>query len=273
VYPKIVNSIPFRLELMNAPLNFSDYDQPISLFDYYTKYGKKSVLGAVKKYTLGLPGVIIGAIKGKPKALALPKHIRNQPIHLTDDQSMVNAALDAIITLDVNKKEGTLTLTANMPEALAAAQLAQKAQDLLQQFITEYKIKKAKADLDFIQGRYNIAKAEAERYQVGVAVNTDRFKNLTSSLPQIGTARMQTQYTIASSLFQDLAKQLEQAKIQVKKETPVFTIVEPVSIPSKKTKPNRPMILFIWIFLGGVVGVGTIYGKKQLQEIKLKWNE
>lgn len=277
LYPKIVNSIPFKLELMKAKINFSDIDQPISLFDYYTNYQKTSVLGAVKKYTIGLPGVITGVIisslRGKQKELVLPKTSNNQPLSLSKDQYAVKKALDAITFLEVDAKQGFLTLTVNMPEAFAAAQVAQVAQDLLQRYITEFKIEKAQADLEFIQGRYNVAKAEAERYQVSVAVNTDRIKNLTSTLPQVGNARTQTQYAIANSVFQDLAKQLEQAKIQVKKDTPVFTIVEPVVVPSESSKPNRPMILVIWIFLGGFLGVSVIFGKHFLAGIKQKWNE
>jgi len=99
-----------------------------------------------------------------------------------------------------------------------------------------------------------------KKYQVSVAVNTDRIKNLTSTLPQVGNARTQIQYTIANTVFQDLAKQLEQTKIQVKKDTLVFTIVEPVVVPSESSKPNRPMILVMWIFLGGIIGVVIIFG-------------
>lgn len=273
IYPKIVNSIPFKLELMNTPIHFSDLDKSVSLFDYYTKYKKHSVVGVVKKYTLGLPGILLDAIRKKQQELELPKDMKNQPIHLTKDQYEIKKMLDEMISLEVDKKEGYLTLVVWMPEALAAAEFAQKAMELLQRDITNFKIEKSQADLDFIQGRYNVAKAEVERYQVNVAVNTDRFKNLTSTLSQVGTARIQTKYAIANNVFLDLAKQLEQAKIQVKKDTPVFTIVEPVAIPSKRSKPNRPMILFIWVFLGGVVGVGIIYGKQFMIGIKQKWNE
>ncbi len=273
VYPQIVSSIPFQLELMNVPVNFSEIAQPVSLFDYYTKYNKSSVLGSIKKYTIGLPGVIINAIKGKPKELVLPNDSSKQPILLTEDQYSVKKALDGIVSLDVNAKGGYLTLTVKMPEALAAAQLAQKAQDLLQKTITEFKIEKAKANLDFIQGRYNETKVEFEKAQVSLAIVRDRNKNFTSGLYQIETDRSQTRYTISFAVFQELAKQLEQAKIQVKKETPVFTIVEPVSVPVEKSKPNRPMILLIWIFLGGIVGVGIVFGKAYLKDIRTKWNE
>lgn len=273
IYPKIVNSVPFKLELMNVKINFKGIEKPVSIYDYYTKYKKPSILEIITKYTIGLPAVVLDAIKKKPKELSFPKSLQNKPIYLTNNQYEIKNLLDKMISLQVEKKDGYLTLIVKMPEALAAAQIAQKAQDLLQRDITNFKIEKSQADLDFIQDRFNVAKAEAEKYQLNVAVNTDRFKNLTSTLPQVNTNRIQTKYAIANNVFQDLAKQLEQAKIQVKKDTPVFTIIEPVSIPSKSSKPNRPMILVIWIFLGGIVGVGIVYWKQFITGIKQKWNE
>ena len=274
IYPKIVNSVPFKLELMNTPIHFSDVDKPVSIFDYYTdnQYNKPSVLSVIKKYTLGLPGFILSVIRKKPQELELPKDLeKSKLISLSKDQKDIIKQLDQTISLAVEKKEGYLTLTVNMPEALAAAELAQKAQELLQREIINFKVEKSQADLDFIQERYNVAKAEAEGYQVNIAVNTDRYKNLTSSLPQVKTTRVQTKYGIASGVYQDLAKQLEQAKIQVKKDTPVFTIVEPVTIPTERSKPNRAMILMIWLFLGGVIGCGIVYGKQWLKDVRSKW--
>jgi len=273
LYPKIVSSIPFKLELMNTPIKFNEFEKPISLFDYITKNKKTSVLGTIKKYTIGLPGIIIVAIKGKNKPLELPKRMDDQPILLTEDQYKVSKALDEIISLDVDAKQGYLTLNVIMSEPLAAAQLTQKAQELLQQDITDFKIQKAKADLEFIQGRYNEAQAKAEGYQINIAQRTDQYKNLTSAVPQVQTTRVQTKYGIASTVYQELAKQLEQAKIQVKKDTPVFTIIEPVSVPLDKSKPNRPMILIIWILLCGIIGVSIIFGKQFLANIKNKLRE
>lgn len=273
IYPTIVRSIPFKLELMNALIKCSDFKQPVSLFDYYSRKRKPSIIGAVKKYTIGLPGVIIGAFKRKQKELVLPNVSSNDLIHLTGAQNAVKNALDGAISLEISSKQGLITLNVRMAEALAAAQVAQIAQSLLQRYITEFRIKKAQADLDFIQERYIVAKAEAEKYQVNVALNTDRSKNFTSSLPQVENARTLTLYSIASSVFQDLARQLEQAKIQVKKDTPVFTIIEPVSIPITTSKPQKVKIISIWVFLGGMVGLGWIFGKHYLPGLRKKWSE
>ena len=39
---------------------------------------------------------------------------------------------------------------------------------------------------------------------------------------------------------------------------PVFTVIKPVTVPYKKSKPQRAMIIFAFTFLGAVVGMGCI---------------
>jgi len=273
LYPQIVNSIPFKLELMETRVQFSDEAKPITLFEYYTKERKPTFLGTLKKYTLGLPGVILQAIRGKKTDTAPIKAPSNQPLQLSKVQFEVKKALDAAVSLAVEKKDGYLTLTVVMPEALAAAQVAQKAQDLLQREIIKFKVEKSKANLDFIQERYNVAKAQAEGYQVNIASNSDKYKDLVSAVPQVTNTRLQTKYGISNTVYQELAKQLEQAKIQVKKDTPVFTIIEPVSSPIDRSSPNRPIILILWIFFGCILGIVIIFGKQFYVNAKVKWNK
>jgi uncharacterized protein involved in exopolysaccharide biosynthesis len=160
-----------------------------------------------------------------------------------------------------------------MPEAKAAAQLGQRGQELLQQYITEFKIKKAKANLDFIQQRFDETAQKFEAAQQQLAVFSDRNKNVSLATAKTEEQRLTSQYNLIYSIYSELAKQLEQAKIQVKQDTPVFTIIEPISVPTKRSKPNRPMILFIWLFLGGVLGTGIVFGKGYLKTVKKQWNE
>lgn len=273
LYPQIVSSTPFKLELMNTPIKFKDLEQPVSLFDYYTQLQKPTVLGTIKKYTLGLPGIIIGTIKGKKNEAGYSKDEKGNLILLTKDQNEMSKALDQILQLEVDAKQGYLTLNCTLDEPLATAQLAQKAQELLQREIISFKVQKSQADLEFIQERYNEVKAQAEGYQINIAQNADKYKDLTSAVPQVQNTRIQTKYGVANTVFQELAKQLEQAKIQVKKDTPVFTIIQPVTVPVEKSKPNKPMLVIIYVFMGAVLGVFLIFGKEFLSSIKNKWNK
>lgn len=139
---------------------------------------------------------------------------------------------------------------------------------MLQKFITDFKIEKSKVELDFIQERYNIAKADAEGYQYGMASNLDKYKDLTSNVPQVSNTRLQTKYSIANSVYTELAKQLEQAKIQVKKDTPVFTIIEPVTIPNEKSNRGKSVTLFIYLIMSTIICTGIIFSKKWWSENK-----
>ena len=72
---------------------------------------------------------------------------------------------------------------------------------------------------------------------------------------------------MTSSVFQELAGQVEQAKIQVNKDTPIFTIIEPVSVPLERSKPKRSMMVIIWTFLGGLFSVAWVLVKSPAQQI------
>lgn len=273
IYPQVVQSVPYMLELMHTPLHFSKVDTVVSYFEYYTEVKKPSVLGVVKKYTIGLPGVLLSALRKAPEEVVLPGDMGDKPIAMSRDEYGLKKGLSEKISLMVDKKEGYLTLSVNMPEALVTAEMAQKAQSLLQRYIIAYKVEKSQAELDFIQERYDAAKEEAEEQQVAFAKLSDQYKDLTSRVPQVELQKVQTRMTIANSVYQQLASQLEQAKIQVKKDTPVFTIVEPVTVPTERSKPSRAKILVIWVFLGGVVGCGVVYGKTLIQGLRKKWEE
>lgn len=274
IYPKIVQSVPFKLELLQTKLNFKDIDHPISLFEYYSdeEYQSFNLLGSVMKYTFGLPGVIIKAIKGEQDDSTLFNNSK-ELIVLTEEEYEIFESLSENVYLVADETEGTLTLTAIMPEALAAAQLGQSALTMLQSYITKYKIEKAQEQLDFIQERFEVKKAEFEQAQVNLASFRDRNKFMSTAIAKTEEERLQGEYQIAFSVYNELAKQLETAKIQVKEETPVLTIIEPITIPNEKSEPKRSMIVFIWTFLGGVFGIGWVFGKEYLVDIQKKWNK
>ena len=177
------------------------------------------------------------------------------------------------VTLDIDAKQGFITLQAAFPEALLSAQVADQARELLQKYITRFKIEKAANKLSFIEERYQEKKKEFEKAQSRLAYFRDQNKNVTSAVARTEEERMQGEYSIALNVYNELAKQLEQAKIQVKEETPVFSILEPAMVPQTKTKPKKLMIVAIWLFLGGIAGTGIVFGKVFLKDIKAKWNE
>lgn len=258
MYPKILSSVPFQKELMQTPIKFEEYETPVRLLDYYTDeaYQKFSLIGVVKKYTIGLPGTIIGAIRGKDTTTIRAQNSAIQS--LTPDEKRIMDNLNAIISLIVNDKDGYVQLAVNMPEPLAAAQLAERTQFLLQKYITEFKIEKVQSNLDFVEERFNEARQNFEAKQAERAAFRDANKNISSAVAQTQLEKLDAEYNLAFGLYSELGKQMEQAKIQVKETTPILTIVDPVTVPSERSKPKRGLICVLFTFLGGFFGCGLV---------------
>ena len=83
---------------------------------------------------------------------------------------------------------------------------------------------------------------------------------------------LQSEYPLAFGVYSELAKRIEQAEIQVKKDTPILTTVQPLQIPDKKSSPKRLLILLICAFLGAVISSGWILVECSLKEIWQKIN-
>ena len=241
IYPKILSSVPFQKELMQAKIKFEDYEEPVCLLDYYTgeEYQKFSLMGTIAKYTVGLPGLIIGAIRGEQPEVTLPFSSETSIQTVSKEEKDCMDILKGKIFLNLNEKEGYVTLSVSMPEPVAAAQLAACVQSMLQKYITEFKIEKAQANLEFIEERFRDAKKEFEKRQQDLAQFRDANRNVATNVAKTTDERLSNEYTVALGVYSELAKQREQANIQVKENTPVFTIVEPVTVPRERSKPKR----------------------------------
>ena len=272
VYENIMNGTTFRKELMQTKINFEEIDEPVSFFDYYTseEYNKPSVFSYIKKYTIGLPFVILNAIRGEqpePDYSGVGKSEGPTVETLNKEEFDAMKILGESISLTLQEKKGFVTITSNMPEAVAAAQLTQATVVLLQKYITEFKIAKVQSNLDFIQSRYDEAKKNFEDIQVRRAAFRDANTNTNKYSARVEAEKLDAEYTLAMNLYSELATQLEQAKIEVKKDTPVLTVVRPVTIPYKKSKPQRAQILLAFTFLGVVAGAGLVLGLPMLANI------
>ena len=262
VYENIMGSTTFRKELMQTMIDFEEVGHPVSFFDYYTseEYNKPSVFSYIKKYTIGLPFTILNAIRGEQPE---PDYSgvggdSNAIETISKDEYDAMTILGESIALSLDEKKGYVTITANMSEPLAAAQLAQATLTLLQKYITEFKIEKVQSNLDFVQERFDEAKRNFEDVQARRARLRDANMNTSRYSARTELERLDAEYTLAQGVYTSLAQQVEQAKISVKETAPILTVIKPVTVPYQKSKPQRAMILFAFTFLGAVAGMGGV---------------
>ncbi len=277
IYPNIINNVSFRKELLQTSITINGIDGSTSFENYYTEIYSPSLLGYIKKYTIGLPGLIIKVIKGKPDDGILSGFEEGveepQLITITNGENGLFKILDGCINIDVNEDDGYVYLTATMPEALPAAQLAINAQKLLEKYIINFKLQKSIEQYKFIEERYIEKEQEFKNAQKKLAKFRDQNQGFNSAMAQTSLEVLQSEYDLAYNVFTELAKQLETQKIQVKENTPVLTIIDPVYVPIEKSKPKRFSILIIWSFIGLFFGIVWVFGKDSFFKLKDEWNK
>ena len=253
LYPNISSSIPFKMALLETSLMVEEKEQKIE--DY--------LLAQPQSF---LSRLFAGSSK---KEEVIPVSMVFQ---LTPEKKGLVKTLDEIVSVSVNEKEGYVNLSVLWKDALVAAQLAEVAKNLLQEQVIAFKLEKLKDNLNFTQSQYEAKQKEFEAIQDRLALFKDRNQNINSSRFQSQLQRIQAEYDISLSVVQELAKQLETTKLQVNRDTPIFTVIEPVIVPHKREQPKRKLIVLIWTFLGIVISCGWVLIETSLKEIWEKIN-
>ena len=271
LYPNVVNSYPFLNELIHTPLNYEGEPKPIS---FYEKEMADSVPGfgaTVLKYTLRLPWTLKDLIVGKKDLGRTKKSVNQELVAINKEEEQLLENFRSFISISVEKKTGLVVIGVEMEEPLISAQIAHRAITLLQDYIIRYKTSQVNENLKFIEGQFKEKKAEFEQAQKSLFEYRDTYRNLVAERMDTRYQELQDAYNLSMSVYQGLAQQLEQAKIAVKKETPVFSVIEPVKIPIEKEKPKRSMILVASVILGGFIGVGVLFGRMFFGKIREAW--
>ena len=266
LYPMLIKSNPFIDKLLNSKV--PKEGAMIRLEDYLSDtVGTSGILATIKKYSIGVHSMIINRLfseKTEPVILNDFENIRK----LTLEEENIYKIAKNFINLTIDKKEGFVTISAESKNPEVAAFITQNAQNLLQQEVIDFQIKNAQELLTFTEGLYAEKKVAFEALQDELASFRDQHQNISSGLFENKLSRLVSELAIASAVNEELAKQVEQARIQVSKDTPIFTVIDPVVIPNQRTSPKRKMIVLGYTFLGFFLGLGYALIKEPFVKIR-----
>ena len=261
LYPQVVNGAPFKLDLLSNEIKLNN-NVVSSVRDYLEKKSSLNIIGTIKKYTIGLPSLILSSFENQDK----PTN-EIEIYSITQEDKVLFELLNNSLSLSINEKEGFITIAFTDTNKNVAAQITQISQNLLQEKIIEFKNKSSREMLDFALKQYSDKKESYEKLQDEKAVFVDKNINISSSLFQNKLSRLESEVNISESIVQQLASQVEQAKLQVNKDTPVFTTIKPVTIPFERSAPKRSLIVIIFLFLGFVLSCGYVLVKEPAIDI------
>lgn len=116
----------------------------------------------------------------------------------------------------------------------------------------------------FTEKLYGEAKASYEDAQKKYANFVDANQNIILLSYRAEQERLQNEMNLAYQVYTQVSQQLQMARAKVQEITPVYTVVQPATVPLKPAKPNKLMILIGFMFLAGVGSVGWILFVKDL---------
>ena len=236
MYPQVTQSPKFKRLLLNSNI---DFDNKINLKQYLIDY-----------YKLNTENDKI-----------------NSDLYVSELENTCFEIINEIISVNVNQKDGFITLSSTLPVAEYSAILTKKAKEILQEIIINNKIESANQNLIFSQQQLEEKKLIFDEIQAKLAYFSDSNLNSVNSFVINERDKLEAEFQIINAVVTELSKQVEQVKLQVSKDTPVFSTIKEAVIPNKRTSPKRTQLVIIFGFLGLVISTGFILTKDILFDI------
>ena len=257
-YPSIVQSTPFILEFIDYTFYHPDFKDSVNLVSYSQNYAPKNPLSILKKYTIGLPGIIISGIRniGKEEVIvqsALEVKGKEKFFRPTVGDFLYLKAIKEIVSVSVDKKSGVIKVAVQTTDPVVSAYLTEFTKEYLVSYVTQYRQDKQLSQIEFLTERNKELEEKFLKDQSNLASFKEKNYNISSPYLQNQQENLSSKYELSKSLYFSVNTQLEQAKIKLNEETPIFAEIEPVFIPAIKSKPQTMLVIFLMGSLGVLV--------------------
>lgn len=263
MFPEIVKTTPFSLEMLQIPIQTQTEDS-IMLYDYLDME-KKPWWNHVMK----APGMIIGGIISLFKEEPIDTITTINPFQLTREQSKRIRMLQDVLEVETDKKSNMTKVTVSLQDPLAAAIVADSAIHKLQEYITDYRTRKAKQDYDFQLSLCEQYKKEYFEAQQEYAQFADANRNIILQTVTSEKDRLQKNLSLAEQIYSQSMGQHQVLRGKLQEAKPVFAVVEPATVPLVPASPKKMMIIIAFAFLAFIFeSAWILFGKDIYHDFK-----
>lgn len=274
LYPDIVSSTPFVVELFPVQVTFKDKKESMTtdLYTYLKDYTRGPWWGKVISAPFKLLGWFMGLFREKVEPVEGYAALDSR--ELTQEQEDIAKAIRGSIALSVDKKTSVMSMTVTAQDPQVATKICEEVITRLQTYVTSYRTEKSRKDLEYYETLYEESKEAYFASQQRYASYMDRNQGVVLQRVRTEQERLQNEMNLNYQLYNACAQQLQTAKAKVQQETPVFTVINPPQVPLKRSKPSKVKILLASIFLGGMAAaVWILWGRDFFANLKKKDEE
>ncbi len=261
IYPELMNSTDFKATLFDVPVHKKDSTRILSYYDYLAYEQKPSWWGAIISAPFRALGELIGTKD------TIDQH-KVDPFMLTKEQSEIVKAINQKVVCDVDKNTMVISITVTDQDPLICATIADTVQQRLQNFITDYRTKKAKVDLEYCQKLFKESKARYDKARQLYASYSDANQDMILQSYKTKLIDLENEMQLQFNNYNAMARQLQMAEAKVQEDTPAFTLLQSATVPVKKAGPARSKMVLIFLFLAFLATtVYILHKEKQLKPL------
>lgn len=236
LYPNVIRSTPFLKGLFN--IKVKDANEKIDTTLYYYMLDQQQY--AWWNYLLKIPFLLRNSSSSNEDQSILNRGVNTI---LSENEMDVILNLKDRISISSEKKTGLTTITITMQSSEISGNLADTLTFYLQNYIIDYRTQKAKKDLQYSEKLYTEAKENYYKSQRNLAAFIDANMNVVSAEFRTNQEKLQNEANLAYTIYNQMAQQLQMAKVKVQDTTPVFTIIEPAIQPLAPSSPRKKIIV------------------------------
>ncbi|MBK86624.1 MAG: hypothetical protein CMC86_05450 [Flavobacteriaceae bacterium] len=258
VYTNIIDSEEFSLKLLDEELINLNADK-FTIKEYLLSKESSfnfDPIGFIKKYTIGL-------FVDNETNIINSDVLENYNFISKVDYSLIKSFRQKF-NIELNEKLGYIRVLAFDENAFISSQIVEQTTKSLQSKIIEIRTNKIKERLEFSKEQYELKQAEFDILQKKLAEFKDSNKNISTATFMSQLQKLESEYQLQQNILINLAAEYNNNKIKLNKDTPIFSVIDEVSVPNERSEPNRSIIVFSYVFLGFALSVGFIVVKNSL---------
>ena len=251
LYSKLVESEEFSFDIISEEIvNINGETQTIKEYLLSNKNSFNfNPINFIKKYTFEL------FLNNKPKGDNID--ILKDYNFLSKEDFDLVTSFRGKFTTELNEKEGYIKVLASDKSAFISTQLVKIITKNLQSKIIELRTNKIKERLEYSKKQYELKQVEFDLLQKNLAEFKDSNKSISTASFMSKLQKLESEYQLQQNILMTLASEFNNNKIKLNKDTPIFSVIDEVSVPNKKSEPKMVLISLIYMFLGLVLS--TIY--------------
>lgn len=255
IYPDLVSSTDFVIGLF--PVKVSTQKGDVKDVDYYTYLTKHTKMG-IMDYPRAALGKVLKSFLNNDIAKPDDADSTVTPIWLTKEEDEVAQGISRTVSCSVDKKTNVITIDVTDQDPLVAALMADTVRNHLQVAITEYRTKKAKVDLTYMEELFKEAKKQYDDARKAYAAHADANQDLMLQTYQKEVDELENEMQLKYNIYEEVVQQLQLAKAKVQERTPAFTVVQSATVPAKHSSRSKVATLVMWMFFGFILRTGIL---------------